>query len=292
MAHTIISVGEVLWDLLPAGEQFGGAPANFACQAALQGARVKMVSAVGDDQRGQLGTSILKRCGVDVALMQCVPSANTGTVGVELDGRGVPSFEIHEDAAWDQLAWSVALGEEIARVDAVVFGTLGQRSPMARSTIRRAIEVATVAEVVRVVDINLRAPFYDEELIRASICSANVLKLSDEEIPEVCRAAGLNTQDDVAALLQGLMRFGRLDAVVLTRGADGATLTTQSGTFQQAGIPTEVVDTVGAGDAFTAAFLTGYLSDRPHNETLRNACEVAAAACGHAGAVPDSGSAE
>lgn len=289
MAHTIISIGEVLWDLLPDGEQFGGAPANFACQAALQGARVKIVSAVGDDPRGRLGTDILRRCGVDVGLMRCVSTASTGTVGVELNDRGVPSFEIHEDAAWDQLAWSAALAEDVELADAVVFGTLGQRSPMARSTIQRVIEVATVAEVVRVVDINLRAPFYDAELIRASICSANVLKLSDEEIPEVCHAADLDTQDDVEALLQGLMRFGSLDAVVLTRGADGATLMTQSGTFRQAGIPTEVVDTVGAGDAFTAAFLTGYLSDRPHNETLRTACEVAAAACVHAGAVPDLG---
>ena len=135
---TIISLGEVLWDLFPDGQRFGGAPANFACHAAIQGAAVTMVSAVGDDQNGHDAIGILSAYGIDVSLVQIIPDAPTGTVGVALDNNGKPTFVIHQGSAWDNLTWNDAIASRIATVDAIYFGTLGQRSAVSRATIRRS----------------------------------------------------------------------------------------------------------------------------------------------------------
>lgn len=286
-----MSLGEVLWDLFPHGEQFGGAPANFACHAAILGADTSMVSAVGDDPHGRSAIDILRKYGVDVSLMQTYPAASTGTVGIELDEKGKPTFTIHEDSAWDQLAWSDALDAKTAQVDAMYFGTLGQRSQVARNTIRQTLRANS--NVPRILDINLRPPFFDATLIRESIELASVLKLSDEELATVNDAFEVRSDgssaDQPDQLLQ-LLEQANLDMIIMTRGADGAVLATSDGIVEQPGISATVVDTVGAGDSFTAAFLLGLLRGESHEDILRNACTVAVGVCAHAGAVPDRGS--
>jgi len=287
----IMSLGEVLWDLFPHGEQFGGAPANFACHAAILGADTSMVSAVGDDPHGRSAIDILRNYGVDISLMQTCPDAATGTVGIELDEKGKPTFTIHEDSAWDQLVWSDALDAETATVDAIYFGTLGQRSQVARTTIRQALRANS--NVPRILDINLRPPFFNATLIRESIELASILKLSDEELATVTEACGVRS--DGSSLIQTdqllqLLEQTNLDMVIMTRGADGAVLATSDGIVEQPGVSTTVVDTVGAGDSFTAALLLGLLRGESHEDNLRNACTVAAGVCAHAGAVPDRGS--
>ena len=285
MKQTIISLGEVLWDLFPDGERFGGAPANFACHAAIAGADVSMISAVGDDRHGREALGILKGYGIDVELLQVVPDAPTGTVGVALDSSGKPTFTIHEGSAWDRLAWNEAIESRVAQADAVYFGTLGQRSDVSLTTIRRALQTAEMAGIPRVLDINLRRPFYNAALIRESVQQASILKLSDEELNEVCDACGINGSDPPEALLRQLLETGNLDLVVMTRGAEGAVLATSDGIVEQPGIPTTVRDTVGAGDSFTAAFLLGLLRGESHDQILHTACATAAAACSHSGAV-------
>ncbi|MFL2862636.1 MAG: carbohydrate kinase family protein [Pirellulales bacterium] len=284
---TIISLGEVLWDLFPDGERFGGAPANFACHAAIQGADVTMLSAVGDDQNGHDAIGILSAYGVDVSLMQIIPDAPTGTVGVALDNNGKPTFVIHQGSAWDQLVWNDAMASRITTADAVSFGTLGQRHAVSGATIRRAVEAAATKGIPCVLDINLRPPFFDAEMIRDSVQLASILKLSDDELVEVCFACSISKTDQPEGDLRGLLEFGSLDMVVLTRGENGAVLVTHEGTFTQDGIDGNVIDTVGAGDAFTAAFLVGELRGYAHDQNLRKSCEVAAATCAHSGSVPE-----
>ncbi len=284
--HAILSLGEVLWDLFPEAERFGGAPANFACHAAILGAKVSMVSAVGDDQYGREAMKILRRYSVDVSLLQVIPGARTGTVGVELDGAGKPTFTIHEDSAWDRIEWTGDLESRVTSSDAVYFGTLGQRSAVSRNTIRRCIETAREIGIPRVVDINLRPPFFGSGMIRESIQLASILKLSDEELSEVCEACSIERRDSPYAMLQQLMDTQRLDLVVMTRGAKGAVLATHDGIIKQPGIPTMVQDTVGAGDSFTAAFLLGLLRGDSYEQNLLKACSTAAAVCSHSGAVP------
>ncbi|MEM7560251.1 MAG: carbohydrate kinase, partial [Planctomycetota bacterium] len=280
----IISIGEVLWDLFPDGERFGGAPANFACHAAMQGAEVTMISAVGTDERGNDAIEILADYDIDVRLMQRISDAPTGTVGVKLEDKGKPKFEIHEGSAWDQLEWSDEIASRVSSAGAICFGTLGQRSEVARQTIRRTIKAAADAGITRMVDINLRAPFFSPETIRESIQLASILKLSDEELAEVCSACGVSEERNALEKLRALIAYGDLEMIVMTCGADGAVLVTSESAVEQPGIATDIIDTVGAGDAFTAAFLIGELEGAAHESNLQKACEVAAVACSHAGA--------
>ena len=282
----ILSCGEVLWDLFPAGARFGGAPANFACHAALLGGDVAMLSAVGDDARGDEALAILRGFRVDASLIQRIADAPTGSVGVSVDAAGKPSFEIHAGSAWDRIAWTGALEERIAEADAIYFGTLGQRGEVSRATIRRALSLAKARNILRVLDVNLRAPFYDAALIRESIAQASVLKLSDEELREVAAACGIATGAKPEVTLRELLARSDLDLIAMTRGADGALLVTADETVSQPGIPTVVRDTVGAGDSFTAALVLGLLRGDLLENIARTACEIAAAVCAHDGAVP------
>ncbi|MBT6643003.1 MAG: carbohydrate kinase, partial [Planctomycetaceae bacterium] len=227
MKHpTILSLGEVLWDLFPDGERFGGAPANFACHAAVQDADVTMLSAVGDDQYGRDAIRFLSAYGIDVSLMQVISETPTGTVGVEVDADGKPTFVIHQGSAWDNLTWNDAIASRIATVDAVYFGTLGQRDLVSRATIRRVVETASLAGIPRILDVNLRTPFFDAEMICNSVQLASILKLSDDELVEVCSACNISKTDQSEEDVRGLLEFGNLDMVILTCGKAGAVLVT------------------------------------------------------------------
>jgi len=260
----ILSIGEVLWDLLPDGARFGGAAANFSCHAAILGGDVSIVSAVGDDDSGNDALKILQSFGIEISLMQRIKDAPTGSVDVLLDSAGKPTFEIHAGSAWDYISWTNELEARIANVDAIHFGTLGQRSEISRTTIRKLLSVA----------------------IRESIAWANVLKLSDDELIEVAEAFDIPSCLTTTETLRAIREKYRLDLVVLTRGAEGALVVSHQGTIDQSGIPTKVVDTVGAGDCFIAAFLLGLLRGEPHQDILRIACDKASAVCAHSGAVP------
>lgn len=289
-APRILSCGEILWDLFPDGPRFGGAPANFAAQAAILGARVSVLGAVGSDARGAEAVRILEGFAIDTSLIQSIPDAPTGAVLVSVDAAGKPGFTIQPDAAWDRLTWSASLEDSIERFDAVYFGTLSQRSACSRSTIRRALDTARAHGVMRVLDVNLRAPFYDATLLHESLGLASVLKLSDEELPAVAAACAISPTSTTSEALAQLCHRFSLTSVAMTRGADGAILLANGKLWEQPGIPVTVIDTVGAGDAFTAALVTGLLESIPPPAILRRACETASAACAHAGGIPPASS--
>ena len=245
-----------------------------------------MLSAIGEDRHGREAMHILRLNGVDVSLLQTISDAPTGTVGIDLDAQGKPTFTIHEGSAWDHLAWTERLESCIQQLDAIYFGTLGQRGKESRATIQRSLHLAKQRNVLRVLDVNLRKPFFDDTLIRESIAQANVLKLSDDELTTVAAACSIVATAEPEATLRSLLNRFDLDFVVMTRGAAGALLVTPDQAVDQPGIPTQVIDTVGAGDAFTATFLLGILRGEPHAMNLHAACSIAAATCSHSGAVP------
>jgi fructokinase len=203
---------------------------------------------------------------------------------VTLDEAGRASFEIAIDTAWDNITWSDELQRLAARADAVCFGTLGQRSPTSRETIQRFVR-STRPECLRILDINLRPPFWDEAILRQSFELANVLKLNDTELVVLAEMLGWQGTDD--ELLEKLLRTFSLRLVALTRGAEGATLISAVGEHSDLpGQPVAVVDTVGAGDSYTAALAVGLLNRIPLAAINAWGIRVAAFVCSQPGATP------
>ena len=278
----IVAIGETLWDLLPDGPVWGGAPGNVACHAAGLGAAGAIVSRVGRDDLGDRGIATLESFGVDCRHVHRDEARPTGTVAVSLSPAGDASYEFAADVAWDHLAWEPSLAAVAADAAAVCFGTLGQRSAVSRQTIRRFL---AAARGLRVFDVNLRQQFHSPELIRESLALADVLKLNDEELPVVAAACGIAAADPVAALRDLAARHA-LRLAALTRGKAGSVLVAAGQTSLKPARATTIVDTVGAGDAFTAAAIVGLLRDDPLEAIHDHAARLAAFVCGHRGATP------
>ena len=279
----IVGLGEILWDVFPDGPRFGGAPANFACHVAALGGTAEMVSAVGRDALGERALAELGNRRVGTQGVYRDERRPTGTVTVSLDGDGHASYEFAADTAWDALPWSEELAQLAERTSAVGFGTLGQRSEASRETIRRFV-AATPTTALRIFDVNLRPPFVSDAVILESLALANVLKLNDEELPAVAALCGLSGPE-VEVMRELADRF-TLRAVALTRGPNGAVLLRDGRVSEQPGIETQVVDTVGAGDAYTAVLALGLLQRRNLDAINRGACQVAAFVCSQSGATP------
>jgi fructokinase len=284
MKSRIVSVGEVLWDLLPDGPQLGGAPANFAGHARALGAEVTLVSRVGRDPLGADALRLLAERGLDLSAMTLDPCRPTGTVAVALSPEGQPQFSIQEAVAWDELTVDTGHLSRIAQADALCFGTLAQRCPASREVVRRCVE-AVSPDALRICDINLRAPFYTADAIEESLRMANVLKLNETELLELAEQFRLtgSAEEQLAALAD---RFG-LHTVVLTLGAQGSRVFREGHWTFEPGRRVEVRDAVGAGDAFTAAFVLGILRGWPVQEIQRRATDIAAFVCTQSGATPD-----
>jgi len=280
---TVLAVGEVLWDLLPSGRQLGGAPANFAYHAHALGAEAHLVSRVGDDPLGREILERLRALGLSNDLVAVDPEAPTGTVSVELREGGQPRFTLHEGVAWDRLSITAAALAAAARAEAVCFGTLAQRSPASRESVR-ALVAATPPAALRILDVNLRQAFYSAEVIEASLALASVLKVNDEELPVLAALLRLPAGTD-EAIVEAARRYG-LRLVALTRGSRGSRLYAEGRYSDHAGLPATVADTVGAGDAFTAALALGTLAGWDLDAVNEAANEVAAFVCSQKGATP------
>ena len=280
---TVVGIGELLWDLFPEGKRLGGAPLNFCYHAQQLGAESYPVSAIGADD---LGMEILDRLSVKGMADDFVEEDAdwpTGTVGIVLDGQGKPTYEIHEGVAWDALPMSGKLEVLAQKTDAVCFGSLAQRNPLSRSTIHAFLR-AMRPSAIRIFDVNLRQKFYSNKIIDESLRHANILKLSDEELPMLAEMFGLSgtVQDRVSDLMD---RFG-LMLIAYTRGADGSLLVALDEISGHPGYPVAVADSVGAGDSFTAALCMGLLNSKSLDEINEHANRVAAFVCSQAGATP------
>ena len=280
MKKVIVGIGEILWDMLPSGKALGGAPANFAYHAMRLGEEGWAVSAIGDDD---LGHEILGI--VDSKGLHCIISVTdkpTGTVKVELDSRGVPSYNIMEDVAWDNIPFTPEMEGLAKRADAVCFGSLVQRMNSRDSVL--AFVRTMRPEALKVFDINLRQQYYSREILEESLMLADILKINDEEIRIVSDMFGLG-DDDVVACRSLIAAYG-LRLVILTKGADGSEVVTSNEVISQSVGPVDVVDTVGAGDAFTAAFGVAYLRGDSLADAQRLATETASYVCSRKGAMP------
>ncbi len=259
---SIVGLGELLWDILPAGPQLGGAVSNFAVMAARLGNNGAIATRIGTDPLAREAMSFLKTTPLDTRYIQEDFSRVTGTVTVALE-QGEPRYTIHEPVAWDFLEFTphwLALAEQ---ADAVCFGTLAQRSPASRRTIESFLH-ETRPECVRVFDVNLRAPFFTPEMVEQSLELATVFKLNADEMPQVLSLLGFPDSEGITPdfLLNGARQIidqFPVQLVAITLGAQGSLLITRKDVDRHPGYPAKIVDAVGAGDAFTAALTHYYL---------------------------------
>lgn len=278
----VIGVGELLWDVLPSGRRMGGAPVNFTYYAARGGCRALAVSALGRDASGDELLGEFRRIGLDDALVQR-NGFPTGSVDVKVDSQGVPTYDIHENVAWDHIEADAATLEAVSKADAVCWGSLAQRGEVSRGSILTMVDAAP-EEALRVFDINLRQDYYDPETVTASLRRADLFKLNEDELVTLSSFYALCGEAEVR--LRRLCEMFRLRYVVYTEGAVGSTVVCGDGAVSR--IPTphvEVADTVGAGDSFTATFVAMLLQGHTLRESHARAVEVAAEVCTCHGAI-------
>ena len=282
--RVVVGLGELLWDLLPAGKQLGGAPANFAYITSLLGDDGIPASRLGQDSRGVEAIHRLGQLGLSTEFIQKDGHYPTGTVVVEVDLAGQPRFEISESAAWDFLAWTSQWQTLAQRADAVCFGSLAQRSENSRATIRKFLQ-SSRTNAVRVFDVNLRQNFFTMQVLAESMAIASVVKLNHEELPRIMRLFELEHggEEDSA---RRLLSSHNLNLVCVTRGTNGSLLVSADECSVHPGFRVKVADTVGAGDAFTAALVHGYLRKAPLAEINETANRVGAWVASQSGAMP------
>ncbi len=284
-----MGIGELLWDMLPDGRQLGGAPANFAYIASVLGNRAAAVSRLGDDM---LGDEARERCsglGLDVSHIQTDSAHPTGTVKVSVDDLGQPCFQIVEGVAWDFLEWNDDLQNLAAKADVVCFGSLAQRRDVSRATIQRFVR-ATRESCLRIFDVNLRQSFFTPVILKTGFAMATVAKLNHDELPVVMQAVGLPTTNEDAADCELLLDHFGLQMVALTRGAHGSLLISQKARSEHPGFRIQVVDTIGAGDAFTAGMAHQLKRGASLDMVNELANRVASWVASNAGATPEANS--
>jgi fructokinase len=270
MAGAIVGLGELLWDMLPSGPRAGGAPFNFAFHCHQLGHRAVIVSRVGDDELGHSLRAEVRRLGMSDEFIQIDPAHATGTVRVTVDAGGQPSYTIAENVAWDYLEWRDEFGSLIQSTPAVCFGTLAQRHPVSRATIHRLL-ASCGKDAIRLCDVNLRPPFVDGKIITDSIQPASWLKMNEEESE---RMPGPSTPDQ------------RRKLTCITRGGNGCAVTAGVQQVDVPGIPVQVADTVGAGDAFSAGLLTQMLEGKSLERAAMFANALAALVASRPGGTP------
>ena len=280
----MIGLGEVLWDLLPSGKALGGAPANFAYMASVLGDQGIVASRIGNDDLGREACGVMRDLGLSTAYLQHDERHETGTATVSIDSGGQPNFTIKNSVAWDFLDWSRRWEELSSRADVVCFGSLAQRSEKSAATIERFLR-STPKTTLRICDVNLRQPFYTQEVLRRSFQYDDIVKLNDQELLQVSYMfkLGIGTHEMLA---QRLLDLCDLRLVCITCGPRGSLLVTRGETVEHQGFQVTVADAVGAGDAFTACLAHHYLRGHALREISESANRFASWLATQKGATP------
>ena len=283
MKRYIVGLGEVLWDVLPEGKKLGGAPANFAYHAGQFGLDTIAISALGEDALAEETVEALKEHNLNY-LMPRVPYP-TGTVQVTLAEGGIPTYEIKEGVAWDNIPYTNEMADIAKSARAVCFGSLAQRNSVSRENIRKFL-ADTPADCLKICDINLRQQFYSKEVLEDSFKLCNILKINDEELVVVNRMFGYDGLDMRQTCEKMVQDYG-LKMLVLTCGTNGSYVFTDDGLTSFQDTPkVEVADTVGAGDSFTGSFCACIINGKPVQEAHKTAVAVSAFVCTQNGAMP------
>ena len=279
---SVICFGELLLDVVGQNRHIGGAPLNVCYHLSRCGIDSRLVSQVGDDQKGIDLISGIRQLGVNTSMVSVSPDLPTSEVLVQLTDEGKATYTIVENVAWDAIPFNETHVPFISEADCFVFGSLALRSNASRRALFRYLEHARW----KVIDLNLREPYFDKQIIHQLLSACHTLKINDDElrlIVDYFDIAGSNDQEQVRAILN---LFPNITEIILTLGAEGAKYVSQDTCLEVPAIKVEVVDTVGSGDAFLAAFLSGKLQQKPVKECLQDAAVLSSFIAGSRGACP------
>lgn len=279
----VLGVGELLWDIFPNRKMLGGAPYNFVYHAKKLGAKVSLLSAIGNDNNGREIMEILKTNGIRQDLIQ-LNNKPTGSVSVILDKKGIPSYNIQERVAWDFIRYNPFVERKVTEADIICFGTLAQRSDTSEQVIQRILKNCR-PDALLVYDINLRQHFYNQKTEERSLQFCNILKLNDEELELVCELVKIKADDEQGQLV-GLLNNYNIRLIALTKGSSGSLLITKTDQSSLQSPLVDVKDTVGAGDSFTAALAIGLARDKTLIEVHKKTIKLSALVCTKSGATP------
>ncbi|MCK5190515.1 MAG: carbohydrate kinase [Methylococcales bacterium] len=282
---TIAGIGEILWDMLPDGKQLGGAPANFAYHAKALGLKTVdsyILSVIGNDLPGKEIHRRLADLGINHKHLHVSNTLKTGTVSVTLDKQGFPDYNIEQNVAWDFIP---EIPDSFRQsIDVVCFGTLAQRSPVSRKSITDFLSDLPTT-TLKIFDINLRQSFFNQEIIESSLKLANIFKLNEDELNFISNLLRISGNEEQRLKLISQRYNSKLG--ILTKGSSGSILFSEDKTSIHPGFKVESKDTVGAGDAFTAAIAIGLLKGFELDTMNNCANQVASYVCSANGATPD-----
>lgn len=282
MDKKVICFGEVLWDDFGETKTIGGAPLNVCYHLSKLNVVPLIVSQVGKDLLGGQIVDQIDQWGIDGRYLRQVADYPTSTVKVELHDKGNVTYEIIEKVAWDFLCYDARIADEIKNAQAFVYGTLAARSEMSRSVLLRYLEDCRWP----VLDLNLRPPYTDPEVVVPLIRACKTIKLNLEELYALCKFCEGTYSSEQEAVSLVLDHFDNIKEIVLTKGAEGAAYYNRDEYLFTDGITVEVKDTVGSGDSFLAAFINGRLSGESNREALRDATVLSAFIATQTGGCP------
>jgi len=281
----ILSFGEILWDIIEEKAYIGGAPFNVAAHLAKCGAKSYMITSVGNDELGDRAQQEMDKLSVSRDFLSVDDEHPTGTVDVTLES-GQPSYFIHESVAWDYIKLDEEDEEKLGlnHYDAFCFGTLAQRSPVSRHTLLHTLHTQSFTHIFY--DVNLRKDYFDDEILKTSIERCTILKLNREEMEIISKALYDKTFDEEAFGKRISSDYG-VSIVIITAGERGCRLFTEGKLHKIAGKKVEVVDAVGAGDAFSAAFVYKHFQTGDPLEAAEVANRIGGFVAGSRGAIPE-----
>jgi len=278
--HPVVCFGEVLWDILPGGRVPGGAPVNVAYHLKKLGKNPCLITRVGDDKDGRDLMEVFSSLEVCTDFFQTDHQYETGKVFGRPNATGEMMYDIVSPSAWDYIGWDDTLEELVRKSNYFVFGSLACRNPNSRDTLFRLLKVAAC----RVLDINLRAPFYDIRIITELLQQCDILKINMHELELI--TDWLSGCKDIEGRIRFLEERFNIQTIVLTMGVNGALLHAKGKSYSHPGYTVELADTVGAGDAFLAGFLKELLSGHSYDSALESASVMGAFVASKTGACP------
>ena len=285
--YNVAGFGEVLWDIYPETKTLGGAPSNFAIHSQKLGANSFLISCLGDDSLGKDAKTLLNDFGLNTSGIQVNKYFPTGRVLVNLDQMGNPSYKIDEESAWDHIIFDENMRNICKFLDTVCFGTLVQRNSNSKRALKKILD-STPLNCLMVFDVNFRQEFYNKEIIKLSLERADIVKMNQFEFYQIANMVCISQEWKKGAL--SLIHEFDLKLVIITLGENGSILATKNDYIVHTPEnKVNVVSTVGAGDAYTASVVMGWLNKKPLNEIVIEATNLASHVCGFVGAIPSRG---